>query len=95
MDGCYLVPLSLENRTKAGVEAGMKISVTVENDTEPRTVAIPPDLVEALSQIENGLELFEKLSNSARKEHVRQVESAKTSETRQRRIKVIISKLFE
>jgi hypothetical protein len=90
----YMLPFASEHRQASGIKAGDEIDVTLEVDTEPRLVEVPEDLAAALA--EAGLrEAFEKLSPSARKEHVRQVESAKAAETRMKRIVGIVSKLSE
>src|SRR2546430_9241744 len=49
MRGRYFVPLSKENREAAGVAAGDEVAVDIEGDAEPRKVAIPPDLADALA----------------------------------------------
>lgn len=88
----FMLPLSQEHRTAAGVKAGDQVEVTLELDTEPRTVEVPDDLAEALA--EAGLTAkFDALSYSTRKEHARQVTSAKAAETRQRRIAKIVAGL--
>lgn len=93
MGGAFMLPLSAENRGAAGVKAGDKLEITLELDTEPRTVVVPKDLAAALSRKRGAKAKFDALSYSARKEHVRQVESAKAQETRQRRIAGIVAKL--
>lgn len=88
----FMLPLSQEHREAAGVQAGDMVEVTLELDTEPRTVDVPDDLAAALA--ESGLrDAFDGLAYSTRKEHVRQVESAKAAETRQRRIAKIVASL--
>jgi hypothetical protein len=89
----FMLPLSQERRAAAGVEAGDEIEVTLELDTEPRTVGVPDDLAAALAAKPGAREAFDKLSYSVRKEHVRQVESAKAAKTRGRRIAGILEKL--
>ena len=92
MRGTSMLSLSAEHRNAAGLTAGDAVDVTLEIDSEPRTVEVPADLATALA--EHGVRGdFDALSNSARKEHVRQVESAKAQETRDRRIAGIIEKL--
>jgi hypothetical protein len=89
----YMLPLSKEHRTAAGVKAGDVLEVTLEPDLEPRTVEIPADLAEAMAG-EPGLRAaFDAHSYSSRKEFVRQVEDAKTPETRARRIVGVLTKL--
>lgn len=89
----YMLPLSAENRTAAGVSAGDQVEVTLELDLEPRTVAVPDDLAAALAAKPGAAEAFAALSYSARKEFVRQVKSAKAEETRTRRIASIVAKV--
>lgn len=93
MGGVCMLPLSAENRGAAGVKAGDKVEITLELDTEPRTVAVPEDLAAALSKKRGARAKFDSLSYSGRKEYVRQVESAKAQETRKRRIAGIVAKL--
>ncbi len=93
MGGIFMLSLSAENREAAGVKAGDEVEVMLELDTEPRIVAIPQDLAEVLSQEPARKAAFDALSHSVRKEYVRQVEEAKTAETRNRRIAGIVAKL--
>ena len=89
----FMLPLSQERRVAAGVEAGDQVEVTLELDLEPRTVEIPPDLAAALAEKPGATAAFDALSYSNRKEYVRQVETAKAQETRERRIAAIVAKL--
>ena len=89
----YMLPLSQERRAAAGVEAGQTVEVTLELDTELRTVNVPDDLAAALAERPGLRVAFDALAYSARKEHVRQVETAKAVETRQRRIAKIVAGL--
>ena len=93
MGGVFMLSLSAKNREAAGVKAGDKVEVTLELDTEPRTVDVPDDLAAALSKKPGARAAFNALSYSMRKEYVRQVESAKAQETRNRRIEGIVAKL--
>lgn len=93
MNKKFMVPLSQARRAEAKVQSGDVIDVTVELDTEPRTVEVPDDLAAALAAKPGAREAFDKTSPSGRKEFVRQVEDAKTQETRDRRIAAIVAKL--
>lgn len=95
VSGAFMVPLSAAHREAAGLKAGDQVEVTLELDQEPRTVEVPADLLAALSEKAGAKEAFEALAFSRRKEFVRQVEEAKTAETRNRRISKIISQLSE
>ena len=46
----YMLPLSQERRAAAGVEAGQTVEITLELDTQPRTVDVPDDLAAALAE---------------------------------------------
>jgi hypothetical protein len=89
----FMLSLSAENREAAGVKPGDMVEVTLELDEEPRTVAVPDDLAAALAKKPGAMAAFEASTYSARKEFVRQVETAKAQETRQRRIAGIVEKL--
>jgi uncharacterized protein YdeI (YjbR/CyaY-like superfamily) len=88
-----MLPLSQEHRAAAGVEGGQTVEITLELDTQPRTVDVPDDLAAALAGRPGRRAAFDALSYTARKEHVRQVETAKAAETRQRRIDKIVAGL--
>jgi uncharacterized protein YdeI (YjbR/CyaY-like superfamily) len=92
MGGRFMVGVPAEHRAAAGVTAGDTLTVTLELDDAPRTVAVPRDLVEALAA-SDATAAFEQLAPSRRKEHVRSVEDAKTPETRARRIAKVIEAL--
>lgn len=92
LSGRFMIPLSAAHRQASGLKAGDPVEVTLELDSEPRTVEVPPDLRAALSQA--GLnERFDGLAFSKRKEFVRQVEEAKTQETRERRIAKVVTQV--
>lgn len=93
MDGLFMISLSKANREAAGVKGGDQVEVTLELDEQPRTVEVPTDLIAALSAKAGAKAAFDKLAFSKRKEFVRQVEEAKTQETRDRRIAGIVAKL--
>jgi Bacteriocin-protection, YdeI or OmpD-Associated/Domain of unknown function (DUF1905) len=93
MGGANMLPLSAENRGKAGVAAGDEVAVEVALDTEPREVAVPPDLAAAIETDLVAKENFLGLSYSNKRGFVQQVEGAKTAETRQRRIDKAVTAL--
>lgn len=93
MGGRYLIPLSAENRSGAGVAAGDEMDVDVEFDDAPREVVVPADLAAALDRDPGTRQRFDALSFTMRREHARAVEDAKTDETRQRRIAKIVAGL--
>lgn len=44
LGGRSLVPISAQVRAASGVAAGDELEVTLDLDTAPRTVEVPPDL---------------------------------------------------
>ena len=92
MGGTAMIALSADNRLAAGVQGGDEVEVAIRLDLEPRSVQLPPDLRAALVDA-GALDAFEAAAPSRKKEDVRQVESAKTHETRERRIAKIVAKL--
>lgn len=93
MGGQFLIPLSAEHRTGAGVAAGDEIEVGIELDTAPRQVTVPADLATALAAVPEVSAAFAALSYSNQSRHVLSVEGAKTAETRERRIAKVVDGL--
>ena len=93
MGGRSLVPVSAEIRKRARVAAGDDLTVGIELDAEPRTVAVPADLAEALGHDPAARRAFDELSYSGQRRHVLAIEDAKTPQTRQRRIEKAVSEL--
>ena len=92
-DGTHYMAVNRAVRDGAGVAAGDRVKVSMEADTAPRTVAIPPDLARALSKSKQARALFDKQSYTHRKEHVQWIEAAKRPETRARRIEQVVARL--
>ena len=92
MSGKHLIPLSAAHRKASGLSAGDEIAVTLELETEARTVDVPADLASALERSKVKA-AFDNLAPSKRKEFVRQLEDAKTPETRERRLAKILEGL--
>jgi hypothetical protein len=95
MGGRFLVPLSAENRTAAGVAAGDEVDVGIEPDTAPREVEVPADLADALAHDDAARATFDGLSFTHRKEWVRWLEEAKKAETRATRLAKTVESLRE
>ncbi len=86
MGGRFMLGISAEVRTGAGVQAGDEVDIDVELDTEPREVSVPADFTVALGTDQRASAFFDGLSYSNRRRIVLSIEDAKTPETRQRRI---------
>jgi hypothetical protein len=93
MGGRFMLPLSAQNREKAGVAAGDAIDVELELDTDPREVAVPPDLAKALARDKAAKGRFDELSYSHKLRWVLSVEDAKKPETRARRVEKTVATL--
>ena len=93
MGGRFMVPLSAENRTAAGLAAGDEVEVDLELDTAPRELVMPDDLTAALDANPAARAAFDALSYSNRRRHVLSVEGAKADATRQRRIAKAVEEL--
>ena len=92
MGGRFLVPLSAEHRAASGLAAGQTVTVSLEVDALPRTVAVPADLAQALGDagVRAG---FDALSASRQRALVDPVEQAKAPETRARRVEKAVESL--
>ena len=93
MGGRYLIPFSSDKRAATGIRGGDPIVLDLELDTAPRTVEVPEDLAAALDAAPGAREAWERLSPSHKKAHVTAIDSAKATETRQRRIAKAIEAL--
>jgi hypothetical protein len=93
MAGKFMIPLSAQNRTAAGVAAGDEVDVDVELDTQPREVAVPADFQAALDADPVAAKRFTAMSYSHRRAHVDAIEQAKTEQTRARRIEKALQML--
>jgi len=74
------------------VEGGQVVEVSLEFDGSPREVDVPVDLKQAMQKAD-VLQYFETLAFSRRKEHVKAINDAKSSETRHRSIDKIVADL--
>ncbi|MGV3604461.1 MAG: DUF1905 domain-containing protein [Dyadobacter fermentans] len=93
MGGKYLIALSSEHRKNAGVAGGDQVEISLQLDTEPRTVVIPEHFKTQLEQNPLALHAFEKLPPSGKKKVISLIESAKSESTRQARVDKILSSL--
>jgi hypothetical protein len=86
MGGRHMISISASVRKDTGLRAGDPISVVLTLADRPREVTVPDDLAAALSADPAAKAFFGKLSGSLRRYHVDNINAAKTTETRQRRI---------
>jgi hypothetical protein len=93
MGGKSMLPVSADNRAAAEVAAGDEVEVDIVLDTEPREVSLPPEFAAALSGDEAAQRSFGRLSYSQQQRYVLGITSAKTAETRERRIASALGEL--
>jgi len=73
-------------REQIGKDFGDEIKVTMEEDTEPRVIEVPADLLKELKKDKDAKAFFDKLAYTHQKEYVKWIEDAKRDETRQARV---------
>jgi hypothetical protein len=95
VDGRPMVGVSADNRARAGVNGGDEIDVDIEVDTSPRELEVPAELAAALDAEPAARATFDRLSYTNRQWHVLQYTTAKTDETRNRRLAKSIEALRE
>lgn len=93
MRGMCLIGISAQNRAAAGIAEGQVVEVLIELDEAPRDVAEPADLKAALDAQPALRSRFDALAFGLRQKHVRQIEEAKSAETRQRRVARLLAEL--
>jgi len=86
MGGTHLISVSAAVRQDTGLTGGDPIHVVLTVADSPREVVIPEDLAAAFDAQPALLAFFEGLSNSLQRYHVDNIVSAKTDDTRKRRI---------
>jgi len=95
MAGLSLISVSAAIRKDTGLAAGDLITVTLTLNDTPREVSIPEDFAMAMRTSAGTEEFFAALSNSLQRYHIDQITSAKSDETRQRRIDKAIELFLE
>jgi hypothetical protein len=95
MGGQYMIGISKERRKLAGVTGGEMIEVTLELDTAPRVMEVPPDLRKALDKDKAAKAYFATLSYSNQRRHIDNINGAKSEETRARRIEKSVALFHE
>ncbi len=93
--GAGYIGLNRAVREATGVDAGDRVSVTIDLDKEPRTVPLPVDLRKALEAEPDAKKAFAALSFTHRREYVEWVEEAKRPETRARRVAGTVERVLE
>jgi hypothetical protein len=91
---CHFLLVRKDVRKQIGKNAGDKVHVTVQRDTEERVVELPPELADLFVQNPEAQARYDKLSYTHRKEYVQWINEAKRPETRQNRLVKTIEMLM-
>ena len=87
MGGEHHILIILKNiREQIGKTFGDEIKIIVEEDSEPRVLEIPKDLLKELKKDKDAKAFFDKLAYTHQKEYVTWINEAKMDETRQARV---------
>src|SRR4051812_33582060 len=95
MGGVFMVGVTNEFRRESGVAAGDTVDVDMELDTEPREVAVPPDLAAALDADPEARAFFDGLSYSNKRRVAEPIDAIKGAEPRARRIERTVADLHD
>lgn len=93
LGGKFMISISAAVRKATGLLVGDPIRVILTVADTPREVAVPSDLAAALAGDDRACAFFATLSNSMQRYHIDNVNSAKTADTRQRRIERTVALL--
>lgn len=95
MGGENLIGMSKAARAELGVEIGQQLAVSITLDEEPREVAVPAALADALAGDAAAQAGFDAFPFTARKDYAVWVETAKRPETRAARVGESVQRLRE
>lgn len=89
----HILGVLKEIRESIGKNFGDEVEITLEEDTEPRNINIPEDLMNALKQHPDAEVFFNQLSYSNKKNYVRWVKGAIRDQTRLNRVRQTVEML--
>lgn len=85
-DGTHGIVVNKKMQAQAGVDQNEVVDVTLEIDTTPRTVDVPPELAKELDKSKKAKEFFGGLAYTHQKDFVSWIIEAKRSETKEKRL---------
>lgn len=91
----HILIILKEIRRKIGKGPGDSVSVTVEEDRDPREVELPADFLDALRAEPQAYGFFEQLSYTHKREYVQWIDEAKREATRTARLARAVERLRE
>jgi hypothetical protein len=86
MGGEWWVGVNSDHREASGLRAGQEVEVTLELDTAPRELEVPPELAAALAGDPVAQDFFDGLSYSNKRVFTLSVEGTTNPETKARRV---------
>jgi hypothetical protein len=95
MSGGWWVGVNADHREASGLQAGDEVQVTIELDTAPRELEVPPELAAALDRDAQAKAFFDGLSYSNRRVFTLSVEGTSNPETKARRVEKAIALMRE
>jgi hypothetical protein len=90
-EGGHFLVVKKDIRNAICKEAGEAVEVTMEPDSEPRSVSVPKDLLMAIEGDARAKEAFQKMAHSHQKAYIDWIENAKRKETRDNRIRKAVA----
>jgi hypothetical protein len=91
----WWVGVNSDHRAASGLKAGDEVQVTLELDTAPRELEVPPELAAALDADATAKAFFDGLSYSNRRVFTLSVEGTNNPETKARRVAKAIALMRE
>jgi hypothetical protein len=95
MGGGWWVGVSQAHRQASGLRAGAEVEVTLDLDTAPREIEVPPELAAALEADPGAKAFFDGLSYSNKSVFTLNVAGTKNPDTKARRVEQAIAKMRE
>ena len=93
MGGRFMISFNSQTRAATGRGAGDEVEVALELDDAPRTVETPDALARAFAAEPAVAAAWAALSYSRQRAHADAISTAKTEETRSRRLEKVLSEL--
>lgn len=93
MGGQFMISFNSQTRAATGRGAGDEVEVALELDDAPRTVETPDALAQAFAAEPAAADAWATLSYSKQRAHADAITTAKTEETRNRRLAKVLSEL--
>ena len=89
----HMMVVNAQLRAGAKCKGGDTVAVVMELDEDERTVDLPSYLKKMIQSDPQAREFWAKLSFTHKKEYVREIEGAKKTETREKRISAMMNAL--